>query len=652
MCCGLQNGMLAKTPNVPKNDLKSTLSTMNHHAITKAATAQRKVFCIGINKTGTSTIKHCFRALGITPIASPTEYTKKIREQLKAFYNDRNYAPMLEIAERYQAFEDRPWNMWSMYKHLDQRFPNSLFILTTRDPESWWRSTERWITVKKPEVLHLYQKHLRVPNLNKESMVESYLRYNREVETYFKGTKQLLVLNFEKGDGWSPLCEFLGLPEPGMVFPHANAQIYSKDPQSTTRRRAKLQESIICQNCNKLDNLRKPKLPHLKNKGGAGKGIRSLKPSSRQIKRIAKEFLKDIHNIRLVRLLFYARFQATRYLDRYKKKNQKSHNSVRANELAVVSCFFNPSGSTQRLHNFQNFLTHIEKSNVKCLVVELAFGETPFQMVDHDDVIQVRSNDILWHKERLLNIGIRQLISEGFKNIAWLDGDILFLDSNWPQEICKTLEQYKLCQVFKAASIKTHASGYPMVGPSSVKFFNDTGLLFHQPPLSISGIKAGMLKGGQSGFGWAARAEVLAKVLLYENSVIGGADKLMLAASFTNDLEDKDFASITWSRRSCSHCGYKHRSDAYADDYHQWAERWFNSVKGSVGYANLHITDMFHGLRSDRNYTTRHDILLKHGFDPARDLTVNEDGCLQWAKPTSRLSHDVGAYFLSRREDI
>ena len=67
----------------------------------------------------------------------------------------------------------------------------------------------------------------------------------------------------------------------------------------------------------------------------------------------------------------------------------------------------------------------IKKSGVHMLVVELAFNSRDHE-IDHEHVIQLRSNDIMWHKERLLNIGIQRLIEEGYEKIAWLDADIKF----------------------------------------------------------------------------------------------------------------------------------------------------------------------------------------------------------------------------------
>jgi len=162
----------------------------------------------------------------------------------------------------------------------------------------------------------------------------------------------------------------------------------------------------------------------------------------------------------------------------------------------------------------------------------------------------------------------------------------------------------------------------------------------------------GVLKGGQSGFGWAARAEVLEKVPLFESAVVGGGDKLMFIASLADNFSDPRFEALTQSKVACASCGHRNRSLAYSAHYGEWACQWSEAVNGAVDYARLHIRDMYHRKRSDRGYMTRHDIIYRHEFDPAVDLIIDAAGCLSWAEGRDQLRRGVEAYFLSRREDI
>lgn len=621
--------------------------------MTSESNVSERVFCVGMNKTGTSTLKHCFEILHLGPIASPKTYDREIRRQIEHFYKHKTYDEMLDLAEHYKAFEDRPWNMWTMYRHAHQRFPDSRFILTVRDPESWWRSTERWITVTKPGVMARYEQHLRVHEPSKESMTESYLRYNSEVQAYFEGTGQLLVMDIEKGDGWEKLCAFLGLPVPDREFPHANRQQYTPEDALLIQQNRQLKRGLECQACHNRtivkkkdiadESLRAKTALDVLNPKAVVRKLRSFGPNRFRESPLARGVFRDLHGfVRSVRQPFRRTINGSK---------PAFESQLPERELAVVSCFFNPGGSARRISNFHAYLSSMRNSGVRCLVVELAFGNNEFR-IDHDDVIRLRSNDVLWHKERLLNIGISQLLSEGYRKIAWLDGDIVFKDAHWPLEIANRLEHANLCQVFETIGIQTHDSGPPIVAPSAVKYFRETGQLYQQPARRGLSMLSGVLKGGQSGFGWAARAEVLAQVPLFEGAVVGGGDKLMYVASLSDDYSASQFQDLSQSKFACSACGHRNRSEPYRAQLLDWAQRWSAAVDRKVDYARLHLEDMFHGKRDDRGYMTRHDILYRNEFDPVHDLVRDASGCLAWARDKGALKREVEAYFLSRREDV
>jgi hypothetical protein len=154
-----------------------------------------RVFCVGFNKTGTRSLLNSFEILDLGPVASCN------MKLTQGIFETGSYEEALRYARDYRSFKDRPWNVWDMYIHLDERFPGSYFILTVREPESWWRSVDRWITVQKPSMGSIYRKHLRSSSPSKESMIEAYLRHNREITEYFDGRDCFLVMNLEEGDG-------------------------------------------------------------------------------------------------------------------------------------------------------------------------------------------------------------------------------------------------------------------------------------------------------------------------------------------------------------------------------------------------------------------------------------------------------------------
>jgi hypothetical protein len=612
-----------------------------------------------MNRTGTSSIGRCLELLGLTPIAAPGTLTAESYKLIDQLFEDRNFDPILNLAENYQSFEGRPWNMWEMYRYLDIRFPDSLFVLTMRDPESWWRSTRQWIAVNEPLALDRYQLHLRVPDLSKESMLHSFHRHNREISQYFEGTGKLLRINLEAGEGWDKLCKFLDLPAPGCGFPHINRQPCNEADEKSREEGGRLQNGVLCDVCGHVTTPGKATLTGEsrvdENMGVSTYGSRALRRLHRNLPK-CKEQIKD-NLASSTKSLFYYLYKAGLVVN--SRMSAAEAAPLRAprftsdpQELAVVSCFFNPSRSQRRVRNFKKFYAGVQSTGVHCLVVELVFGSSAFQLEDGENAIKLRTDGVMWHKERLLNIGIKQLLFQGYKKIVWLDGDITFDNKDWPRLVADKLNSVNLCQVFGTVVITGPENCCPEVGTSGVKYFLEKKHLYKQSPVNLSGLMRGRLRGGQSGFGWAARAEVLKKQLLYDKAIVGGGDKLIFAASLAADRSDRRFQALTHSSVACEKCDHQNQSAAYTRYYLDWAECWAAAVDNKVGYVDLQIRDMYHGRREDRKYHERREILYRHQFDPAHDLSTDEMDCLAWGSDKQDLHRDVESYFLARREDV
>lgn len=135
---------------------------------------------------------------------------------------------VLREAEKYETFEDWPWFL--IYRELDQRFPNSKFILTLRkDTETYVASLKghheregiRNKDFVKPywwnEVFGVEPEHW---DYRKSAL--RYERHNREILEYFgeRINRDLLVVCWENGDGWTELSKFLNKRYPDEPFPH------------------------------------------------------------------------------------------------------------------------------------------------------------------------------------------------------------------------------------------------------------------------------------------------------------------------------------------------------------------------------------------------------------------------------------------------
>lgn len=85
-----------------------------------------KVFCVGRNKTGTTSIAKALRALGF-----------KVGDQARAEtliedWARRDFRKIVRYCRTADAFQDVPFSWPHTFEALDQAFPQSKFILTVR----------------------------------------------------------------------------------------------------------------------------------------------------------------------------------------------------------------------------------------------------------------------------------------------------------------------------------------------------------------------------------------------------------------------------------------------------------------------------------------------------------------------------------------
>jgi hypothetical protein len=168
--------------------------------------SDHKVFCIGFWKTGTTSIYQAFNILGY----------RAGRLILVGKEPKQGWLPYIKNCN-YDAFTDDPMSF--IYKDLDAAFPNSKFILTEREKQSFAKS---------------YINYFEGTEFEKTSdevdeVLEKYEKHNQDVKEYFKDRKdQLLVINVIGGEEWEPLCSFLNKPIPRHSFPHKNKGRYQK----------------------------------------------------------------------------------------------------------------------------------------------------------------------------------------------------------------------------------------------------------------------------------------------------------------------------------------------------------------------------------------------------------------------------------------
>ena len=97
----------------------------------------------------------------------------------------------------------------------------------------------------------------------------------------------------------------------------------------------------------------------------------------------------------------------------------RHHDWDRNQVLHVAAVYMNPFRWANRRALFQDFRAHMATAaNVVLHVVELAYGDRPFEVTDGSNPldIQLRTTCPLFHKENLANIAIRHF-PKGWKMV-------------------------------------------------------------------------------------------------------------------------------------------------------------------------------------------------------------------------------------------
>lgn len=180
------------------------------------AGTRARVFGIGLNKTGTSTLGACGAILGYRCSSCD-------RALLEDVVRRRDLARLRQVAAGHDLFEDWPWPL--VYREMDALFPGSRFILTVR------RSAEAWLDSLLRHSLRTHPwRHCRklaygyhFPHRHRQAFLDFYRRHNQAARDYFHGRPgDFLEVCWEDGDGWDKLCGFLQQPLPAAPFPHVN----------------------------------------------------------------------------------------------------------------------------------------------------------------------------------------------------------------------------------------------------------------------------------------------------------------------------------------------------------------------------------------------------------------------------------------------
>ncbi|MDC0362093.1 hypothetical protein OAN12_03530 [Halioglobus sp.] len=226
-----------------RSNLKWQVKSRYHSLLVKDKV---KYFCIGRNKTGTTSLKKAFEDLGF--IVGDQRAAELLTDR---HYFAGDFEEIIKYCKTAQVFQDVPFSYPDTFKHLDVAYPGSKFILSVRDDaEQWYRSLTAFHSrlfgngqIPTVEDLHnaAYVRPGFIYNTvllhgttdedpyNKEKMIAHYDNYNRSVIEYFSDRpNDLLILNVADEIAHQRFADYLGIASMSSGFPWENQARASK----------------------------------------------------------------------------------------------------------------------------------------------------------------------------------------------------------------------------------------------------------------------------------------------------------------------------------------------------------------------------------------------------------------------------------------
>jgi hypothetical protein len=311
--------------------------------------------------------------------------------------------------------------------------------------------------------------------------------------------------------------------------------------------------------------------------------------------------------------------------------NIKEHifnNSPIEDKLHVIAVVSNPCNFKIRYKLTNEFMKRMENEpNVIVYLVELAYGNQPFEVTNSTNKqhLQVRTDtEPMWHKENMINLGVRHLLPSNWKAVAWIDADIEFDSAHWALDALKVLnggrdfiQLFTHCidMDFNKQIMNTFTSfGYQY----TKNFEKGTGQKYWHP-----------------GFAWACNRKAYDKMGgIFEIGILGSGDNIM-CHTFIKKAPDSLKKGIS-------------------QEYFDFVVNFQNKIHGiiTLGYIPGSIRHFFHGKKENRNYYGREDILIKYQFNPYTFIEQDSKGLLI---PTTNCPKefldDIMGYFKGRNED-
>lgn len=200
-----------------------------------------KIFGVGMNKTGTKSLEMAVQILGFSTGDTSKKTSALMQRAIDEGLPILHHCP--PHVRRANAFFDcRP--IEKNFEAVDRAYPDSKFILHTRDMEEWLASREKHV-VRNQAAAEAGAYDGPWVEVDRKAWVEEWVRHHDSVRRYFANRPDFLEIDVASGDGWDVLAPFLGCPIPDVPMPWRNAAAENSLARADSNRVRSIVKSII-----------------------------------------------------------------------------------------------------------------------------------------------------------------------------------------------------------------------------------------------------------------------------------------------------------------------------------------------------------------------------------------------------------------------
>jgi hypothetical protein len=281
-------------------------------------------------------------------------------------------------------------------------------------------------------------------------------------------------------------------------------------------------------------------------------------------------------------------------------------------DLAICYIYFNAAKSKRILMNYLYVSEKLKVADIPFFTIEMHTG-----LPEIKDAIHLKTDTILFQKERLANILVKQ-IPEKFTKLAFIDSDLVFENINWYNELSKKLNRFNAVQVF---------SKFVRLDMTFSKLIDECFSFVLKKEFGDV-YKVGKI-GFNPGGGWGFQRKWFEQVGFFEDDILGGSD--------TYSVQNWNIIPDTYVYPTF-----------IQDSIIKYKKKVLEIGSPSVSFLSGNAYHLWHGDTNKKQYRTRKNILK--GIKDVKDIVKTNKSGLFTLKSTT-LKKRFRKYFEDRDDD-